>query len=106
MKKKKKVIRKEMAGLWIPKAVLNNNKLLTSDDKIILAYIITWSYKAGYCSASNLSLASKINKSCNTIKRILLKFKNLNFIYTTIKQVGAIKKDRRIFLTDEFRNKL
>ncbi len=105
MKKKKKVIRKEMAGLWIPKAVLNN-KLFSNDEKILLAYIITWSHKNLYCSASNLTLAQKINKSERTVKRYLNKLNKLNFTYTTIKQVGAIKTDRRIFLTDEFKNKL
>ena len=76
----------ECKGLWIPKRVLAD-KRLTSSEKIVLAEIIALASK-GKCSASNQHLADITALSRIQLRKIIYKLKENGYISVSLHRAG------------------
>ena len=70
---------KEFAGVWIPKAIYQDDKL-TPTDKLILADIFNLCAEGGDYFKTNETIAKEVNISIPSVSRTIKKLINLNYI--------------------------
>ena len=70
---------KEFAGVWIPKAIYQNDKL-TPTDKLILSDIYNLCAEGGDYFKTNETIAKEVNISIPSVSRTIKKLINLNYI--------------------------
>ena len=70
---------KEFSGVWIPKAIYQNDKL-TPTDKLILSDIYNLCAEGGDYFKTNDTIAKEVNISVPSVSRSIKKLINLNYI--------------------------
>ena len=70
---------KEFAGVWIPKAIYQDDKL-TPTDKLILSDIYNLCAEGGDYFKTNETIAKEVNISIPSVSRTIKKLINLNYI--------------------------
>ena len=70
---------KEFTGVWIPKAIYQDDKL-SPTDKLILADIFNLCCEGGNYFKTNDTIAKEINISTPSVSRTIKKLTNLNYI--------------------------
>ena len=70
---------KEFTGVWIPKAIYQDDKL-SPTDKLILADIFNLCCEGGDYFKTNYTIAKEINISTPSVSRTIKKLTNLNYI--------------------------
>ena len=70
---------KEFSGVWIPKAIYQNDKL-TPTDKLILSDIYNLCAEGGDYFKTNETIAKEVNISVPSVSRTIKKLINLNYI--------------------------
>tara|TARA_R110002020_G_scaffold463318_1_gene683355 strand:+ start:1190 stop:1831 length:642 start_codon:yes stop_codon:yes gene_type:complete len=70
---------KEFTGVWIPKAIYQDDKL-TPTDKLILADIFNLCSEGGFYFKTNETIAKDVNISISSISRTIKKLINLKYI--------------------------
>ena len=70
---------KEFTGVWIPKAIYQDDKL-SPTDKLILADIFNLCCEGGDYFKTNDTIAKEINISTPSVSRTIKKLTNLNYI--------------------------
>ena len=70
---------KEFTGVWIPKAIYQDDKL-SHTDKLILADIFNLCCEGGDYFKTNDTIAKEINISTPSVSRTIKKLTNLNYI--------------------------
>jgi DNA-binding MarR family transcriptional regulator len=70
---------KEFTGVWIPKAIYQNDKL-TPTDKLILSDIYNLCAEGGDYFKTNETIANEVNISIPSVSRTIKKLINLNYI--------------------------
>ena len=70
---------KEFAGVWIPKAIYQDDKL-TPTDKLILSDIYNLCAEGGDYFKTNETIAKEVNISIPSVSRTIKKLININYI--------------------------
>jgi hypothetical protein len=89
---------KEFKGVWIPKAIYQDEKL-TPTDKLVLSDIFNLCNEGGKCFKTNETIAKEVNISIPSVSRTIKKLINLNYIkceyngrLRLIKMIGTLIK--------------